>query len=262
MSRVRERRRLLWGLEIVVPLGLLAVWALVSASSTSFYEPPLTRILSTFVHVWFFHGIATNVLVSLKRVLVGYFIAVVVGASLGIVLGMAPTLRRAVTPAIEFSRAIPAPALIPIGITLLGIGDRMKISLIAFVCVFPVLLNTIDGVVGIDPTVTATMKSFRLTRREQVLRVLLPAASPQIFAGMRVSLSIAVIVMVVSEMVASTSGVGFFVLQAQQSFQINDMWAGILMLGILGILLNGIFGLLEGRVLAWHRGARQSLSDQ
>ena len=87
---------------------------------------------------------------------------------------------------------------------------------------------------------------------------MLPAASPQIFAGMRTSLSLALILMVISEMVASTNGIGFFVLQSQRSFAIPEMWAGILLLGLLGYALNLIFMLVERRVLAWHRGARAS----
>ena len=88
--------------------------------------------------------------------------------------------------------------------------------------------------------------------------VILPAALPQIFAGMRTSLSIAIIVMVVSEMVASTDGVGFFILESQSSFAITEMWSGILLLGILGYVLNLAFTRVERRVLRWHRGARES----
>jgi ABC-type nitrate/sulfonate/bicarbonate transport system permease component len=94
--------------------------------------------------------------------------------------------------------------------------------------------------------------------RDRLLRIVLPAASPQIFAGMRTSLSLALILMVISEMVASTNGIGFFVLQSQRSFAIPEMWAGILLLGLLGYALNLIFMLVERRVLAWHRGARAS----
>jgi ABC-type nitrate/sulfonate/bicarbonate transport system permease component len=88
--------------------------------------------------------------------------------------------------------------------------------------------------------------------------VMLPAASPQIFAGMRTSLSLALILMVISEMVASTNGIGYFVLQSQRTFAIPEMWSGILLLGILGYTLNGAFVLIERRVLRWHRGARAS----
>jgi ABC-type nitrate/sulfonate/bicarbonate transport system permease component len=99
---------------------------------------------------------------------------------------------------------------------------------------------------------------YGIPRRDRLLRVTLPAASPQIFAGMRLSVSLALILMVISEMVASTNGIGFFVLQSQRSFAIAEMWSGILLLGILGYVLNLLFVLAERKALAWHRGAKAS----
>ena len=158
----------------------------------------------------------------------------------------------------EFLRAIPPPALLPFSIVVLGVGNSGKIFLIAFVCVWPVLLNTIDGVTAIDPTLRETARVYGVKGMDRLRRIVLPAACPQIFAGMRTSLSLALILMVISEMVASTDGIGFFVLQSQRSFAIPEMWSGILLLGLLGYVLNVIFILVERRVLAWHRGARAS----
>jgi ABC-type nitrate/sulfonate/bicarbonate transport system permease component len=113
-------------------------------------------------------------------------------------------------------------------------------------------------VTGIDPTLRDTARVYGVKGSGLLRRIILPAASPQIFAGMRTSLSLALILMVISEMVASTNGIGFFVLQSQRSFAIPEMWSGILLLGLLGYLLNVVFVLVERRVLAWHRGARAS----
>jgi ABC-type nitrate/sulfonate/bicarbonate transport system permease component len=167
-------------------------------------------------------------------------------------------LRRAVDPVVQFLRAIPPPALLPFGILVLGVGASMKIFIIAFVCVWPVLLNAIDGVAGVEPVLRDTSRVYGIGRRDTLLRIMLPAAAPQIFAGMRTSLSLAIILMVISEMVASTNGIGYFVLQSQRSFAIEEMWSGILLLGILGYVLNAVFVLVERRVLRWHRGARVS----
>jgi ABC-type nitrate/sulfonate/bicarbonate transport system permease component len=117
-------------------------------------------------------------------------------------------------------------------------------------------LNTIDGVAGVDLTLTDTARAYGIRGLQRLRRVVLPWASPQIFAGMRTALSLALIVMVVSEMVASTNGVGYFVVQSQRSFAIPEMWSGIIMLGLLGYGLNLVFGLVEHRILRWHRGAR------
>ena len=160
-------------------------------------------------------------------------------------------------PHIEYWRAMPPPALLPISIVLLrSIGNVQKVSLIAFFCLFPILLNTIDGIRGIDPTLIDTARSYKVPRHETIRRVVLPAASPQIAAGMRTSLSLAVIIMVLAEYFSSTNGVGYVLLISKNTFQMGPMWAAILLIGLLGYGLNLLFILFEHRLLAWHRGWR------
>jgi ABC-type nitrate/sulfonate/bicarbonate transport system permease component len=254
----RVRRRLAVGLEIAVPIGIVAGWWAWSAAGDSFYYPPLSDILETFRDTWLFERVGSDVVPSLERMLAGWVISVVVAVSVGVVLGLSEPVRRAVAPIVDFLRSIPPPALIPFAIVVIGVGDGMKVFIIAFVGVWPVLLNTIDGITGIDPMLKDTARVYGIKGRERLRRIVLPAASPQIFAGMRLSLSLALILMVISEMVASTNGIGFFVLQSQRSFAIPEMWSGILLLGLLGYLLNIVFVFAERRVLAWHRGARAS----
>jgi ABC-type nitrate/sulfonate/bicarbonate transport system permease component len=252
------RRWLATGLEVAVPLLALGLWALLSAGSDTYYFPPLTEIFQAFADTWLFEQIGTDAVPSLLRMGAGYSIACVLGIALGLYLGIHPRARRAAAPIVEFLRAIPPPALLPFAILVIGVGDSMKIFIIAFVCLWPVLLNTIDGVAGVDLTLRETARAYRIRTSDRLRRILLPAAAPQIFAGMRTSVSLALILMVISEMVASTNGIGYFVLQQQRSFAITEMWSGILLLGILGYLLNAIFTLVERRVLRWHRGARAS----
>jgi ABC-type nitrate/sulfonate/bicarbonate transport system permease component len=160
-------------------------------------------------------------------------------------------------PHVEYWRAMPPPALLPISIVLLrSIGNVQKVSFIAFFCLFPVLLNTIDGVRGIDPTLIETARSYGVPRLERVRRLVVPAALPQIVAGMRTSLSLAVIMMVLAEYFSSTSGVGYVLLISKNTFQLAPMWAAIVLIGLLGYLLNLLFILGERRALAWHRGWR------
>ena len=160
-------------------------------------------------------------------------------------------------PHIEYWRAMPPPALLPISVVLLrSIGNSQKVSFIAFFCLFPVLLNTMDGVRSIDPTLVETARSYRVPWTRRITHVILPAALPQIMAGMRNSLALAVIMMVLSEYFAATSGVGYVLLISKNTFQLGPMWAAILLIGLLGYLLNALFLLVERRVLAWHRGWR------
>jgi ABC-type nitrate/sulfonate/bicarbonate transport system permease component len=255
---VRTRKLLELALEIAVPIALVAlIWAYTESSET-FYYPPLGDVFERFADNWLFERFGSDVWPSLRRIAFGYAIAVAVGIGAGTALGSSRTLRIATGPIVEFLRSIPPPALIPFAIVVIGVGDDMKVFIIAFVCLWPVLLNTIDGINGIDPTLKDTARMYGVSGRDRLLRMTLPAASPQIFAGMRLSLSLALILMVISEMVASTNGIGFFVLQSQRSFAIPEMWSGILLLGILGYVFNLAFMIIERRVLAWHRGARAS----
>ena len=256
--RPRTRRILELALEITVPIILVAILWAWTAQSDTFYYPPLSDVFERFADNWLFERFGSDVWPSLRRMFIGYFLAVFIAIVAGIVLGSSRTLRRATSPIVEFLRSIPPPALLPFAIVVIGVGDDMKIFIIAFVCLWPVLLNTIDGINGIDPTLRDIARVYGISGRDRLFRMTLPAASPQIFAGMRLSLSLAVILMVISEMVASTNGIGFFVLQSQRSFAIPEMWSGILLLGILGYVLNLVFVIAERRILAWHRGAKAS----
>jgi ABC-type nitrate/sulfonate/bicarbonate transport system permease component len=254
----RGKRLLGLGLEVSVPVLLLVAWGVASAGSKTYYFPPLTDIFTSFKDTWLFERVSSDVVPSLTRMFAGLAIATVVAIVVGLLLGTSPRARRAAQPIVEFLRAIPPPALLPFAILVVGVGSGMKIFIIAFVCLWPILLNTIDGVTGVDPTLQDTTRVYGVSSRDRLWRVMLPAASPQIFAGLRTSLSLALILMVISEMVASTNGIGYFVLQSQRTFAIPEMWSGIFLLGILGYAFNAGFVLIERRLLRWHRGARAS----
>jgi ABC-type nitrate/sulfonate/bicarbonate transport system permease component len=256
---VRSRRVLAVGLEVAVPVALLAAWQLWTVHADSLKFPRLSTILVEFKDLWLFSQFGTHVVPSLERIGAGFGIAVVAGIALGVPLGLSRWARLFAMPHIEWWRAMPPPALLPISIVLLkSIGNTQKIAFIGFFCLFPVLLNTIDGVRGIDPTLLDTARSYGLPRAERIRRVVLPAALPQIVAGMRTSLALAVITMVLSEYFSSTSGVGYVLLESKNTFQFAPMWAAILLIGVLGYLLNLLFVLAERRALAWHRGWRAS----
>jgi ABC-type nitrate/sulfonate/bicarbonate transport system permease component len=254
----RRERWLGLGLEVTVPLLALGLWAVLSAGSDTYYFPPLTEILETFADTWVFERVGSDVVPSLVRMGLGFAIALVLAIAIGLGLGLSPRARRAAAPIVEFLRAIPPPALLPFAILVIGVGNSMKVFIIAFVCLWPILLNTVDGVIGVDLTLRDTARVYGIGTRDRVWRLMLPAASPQIFAGIRTAVSLALIMMVISEMVASTNGIGYFVLQSQRSFAIPEMWSGILLLGLLGYALNGGLVMIERRLLRWHRGARAS----
>jgi ABC-type nitrate/sulfonate/bicarbonate transport system permease component len=246
--------------EIAVPIGLLVAWQAWTVHAQSQYFPRLSTILVEFRELWLFSQFGTHVVPSLERIVLGFGIAVVVGVALGIPLGLSRWGRLAAMPHIEFWRAIPPPALLPISVLLLhSIGNVQKVAFIAFFCVFPILLNTIDGVRAIDPTLADTARSYGIRGFARIRRIVLPAAMPQIAAGMRVSLALAVIIMVVAEYFSSTSGVGYVLLISKNTFPMGPMWAAIVLIGLLGYLLSLLFALAERRFLAWHRGWRAAI---
>ena len=124
-------------------------------------------------------------------------------------------------------RAVPPPVILPVFLILLGIGDGMKVAFIAFGVVWPILLNTVKGVRSVEPMQLETATAFRLTGVRRLGILILPAASPDIFAGLRISLSLALVLMVISEMIAAGSGIGFRILNSQATFNIAGMWAAI-----------------------------------
>jgi ABC-type nitrate/sulfonate/bicarbonate transport system permease component len=136
---------------------------------------------------------------------------------------------------------------------LLGIGDSMKVALIATGVFPPILLNSVDGVRSIDPLYLDTARVLRIPRHRRITHVILPAAAPKMFAGLRIGMSIAVILMVISELVAATNGVGFRILQSQRQFRMVDLWAGLVVLGCIGAILNAALTAVERTVLRWER---------
>lgn len=186
-------------------------------------------------HLFLGDGVFHDIIPSLVRLLAGWCFAIAAGVSLGILIGRSRLASDFLDPPLQFLRAIPGPALVPVLIILLGTESTMRITLIAFGSVWPVLLNTIEGIRTIDPIALDTAGVFVLPPGARLRRIILPAAMPKIFAGMRVALALAVILMVISELVASTNGVGYRIQNAQLLFLLTDMWCGIVLLAVLSI---------------------------
>ena len=235
---------------------LMAAWEAAARAEllNPLVVPPLSRILTVFWELLVSGQIPVQILVSMKRAASGYLLAAGVFIPLGIVMGLYERLRLGLEVVVEVLRPVPPPVIIPLALLIFGLEDEMKIFVIFFSCAWPILLNTIDGVRNIDWVLVNTAKTFRLTRWQTIRRVVLPAASPQIITGLRVSLPIVLILVVISEMVGSTDGIGYFILDAQRRFRVTQMYAGMLALAILGYVLNQLFNLLHRRLLPWHWG--------
>ena len=256
-SRGSAPRWLLIGAEIAVPVLLLGLWWFASAGSVNAFFPPLQRIVERLWQLVQTPAFLVDVASSVGNLVVSFLLATAIGVLLGLVLGLVRVLSWFVEPTIHFFRAIPPVALVPIFVSLIGFGNETRILSITLAAVFPILISTIDGVRAGEPTLEMVSRVYRLSAAERLFSVMLPAASPRILSGMQVSLITAFVVMIASEMLGSSTGLGAATLLAQQSFAIPDMWAGILVLGVIGYLATALFTLFRRRVLRWYIASQQ-----
>jgi ABC-type nitrate/sulfonate/bicarbonate transport system permease component len=223
-----------------------------TAGSTDFYFPPLSQMLSALWQGLTEGSLKSDLAFSLRNIIIGLAIAIAVGVGVGLVIGEHKHLQQATAPLLDFARATPTVAFVPVIILTLGIGAAPKVFLIFLGSVWPILLNTISGVRGINPAVRETARSYRIPWHLRLLKVVLPGALPQIFAGIRIALSVAVVLMVVSEIYGSPIGLGNFILQSGSSFQVTDTWAGTILIGILGYGLSLVLLACEHLSLGWY----------
>jgi ABC-type nitrate/sulfonate/bicarbonate transport system permease component len=241
-----------WGLSTSPRLGLYIVDPLTG------FERFFTDFFSTDVSQ-FFLGEATfdHLLPSVGRALAGLAMAIAAGVGVGVLLGVSPVLFGLFQPLVHLGRSLPSPALLGVFFFMFGTGDSPKIFLIAFSVVWPILLNTIDGVTSIGQIQAHAAQIFRIPSRDVLFHIVLPGASPKIFAGIRTSLALSLILMIISELQKSENGLGYQLIQSQRNFDYGGFWSVLVMLVILGLLFNLVFTYIERRALAWHRGATQ-----
>ena len=243
---------------------VVVVWEVGTRAAHSPFFPPPSRITSRMYDLWF-SGPATrlfltssataDVVPSLLRMATGLAISLVAGVGLGLALGRSERVFAYLDPAFQFARVIPPPTLVPVFIALFDLGTQMQIAAIIFSAIWPILLNTTDGARSVDPLQMETAQVFKLSAADRVRKIIFPATLPKIFAGLRLSLSL--ILMVFSELLPGTAnGIGFELTDAQSRSDLPTVWAAIVLLGILGYVLNAILLAVERRVLAWHRGSR------
>ena len=245
------------GVGLIVVLLLLWELAAATGKMPSLSFPRMSEILAAWWRLIVSGELPRELADSLWRMFAGYFVGVLAGVLLGLLMGYFRFFYNLLEPITEVLRPIPSPAYLPIVILFLGIDDEMKIFMIAFASLFPVLINTYSGVRSVDPIQLQTARTFGVTGRKLIWQIVLPAASPYIFTGMRVSLAVALIVMVISEMVAVVERHSVISFIAQRGFQIREMFAGVLTLAVVGYALNRLFVAIENRVLAWHYGYTQ-----
>lgn len=235
-------------------IAFLVVLALIWEASARVYGSPnfpaLSRVFEALITN---HAvIAGETLHTLRRAAIGFLLALVTMLPLGILLGRVRILGQIVEPVLELIRPLPPIAIVPVALLFLGTGDEARIAVVAYGCAFPILINAIDAVRGAHPMLARVSRALRLSRLEQMWLVDLPAALPQIMAGVRISIAFAVLLAVVSEMLLSSNGLGTFIVRAQERFQVANGLAGILVIAAIALVINALLRRIDERLLSWH----------
>lgn len=242
----------------LVFLALAGIWEAVSRLGlvSPLYFPSVTTIAAMFWKLTASGLLPTQAGLTLGRAVAGLGLATAVAVPLGLAMGVSQRFRSLVTPCVEVLRPVPPPAIIPAAMLFLGIGAGMKIFVVFFACFFPILVGAADGARTVPPLFRQTAAAYGVSRLDTLAGVILPAAGPSVAAGFRTAVPMALIVAVLSEMIGATNGIGHYILRMQRTFAIPEMYAGVAMLGLMGLAVNAASQLGLARLLRWHDGRK------
>ena len=246
----RTRRALL---AVIAVTAVLAVWAALSGLGfvNHVLVPSPADVARAAAAALRDGSLAKNTAASLLRVVEGFGVAVLVAMPLGIAMGISSTTRGLLEPLIELLRPVPPIAFIPLAILWFGIGETSKVMIIAYGAFFPIFINTMAGLADVDLVHIRAAQTLGAKRYDLFKDVVLPSAFPQMVTGARLGMGMAFIVLVAAELVASSEGLGYLINDARFSFRTDQIFVGIITIGLLGLALNK--GLLEAerRLLRW-----------
>lgn len=239
--------------SFAVAAGFVGLWQLVANFKliSPVFLPGPDRAWAALMR-----GLATGDLTSklvgtLEHMAYGWLAASIAGIALGALIGSSRLMRAYIAPSLEFLRPLPVSAIIPVAIALLGLTQGMALFVIAFGAIWPIMLATIHGFAAVEPRLYEVARSLQMSRPAVVFKIALPSALPDILAGMRLSLTVALILSVVCEVLAGLDGLGHWVLLSARAFRSADLFAGVILLGATGYVTSVAMSLAERRLLAW-----------
>jgi ABC-type nitrate/sulfonate/bicarbonate transport system permease component len=247
-------QRIAWSCaSIAVGLAMIGVWQLITWRkfvSPVFLPGPIPT-WEALVDGFRQGQLGEQTLETLQRMMFGWVLASLLGMGVGALIGMSRAAREFLEPTLEFIRPLPSSAMLPVGIAFFGLTKSMVVGVVAFGSVWPMLLATIHGFAAVEPRLTEVSRMYHLTRLQFVFKVAFPNAMPDIFAAMRLGLITALILSVVGEILAFQGGLGSHILEASRAYQSPDLFAGVIVLGLIGLVSNLLLSLLEDRLLRW-----------
>jgi NitT/TauT family transport system permease protein len=254
-GRGRRLRILAWRLvrPVVVIALFLAVWELAPRIGLvdNVFLPPFSQVVDAWFTLLGNGQLWEHVSASLSRAIAGFALAILVSIPLGVAIGWYRPVADFLNPILELFRNTAALALLPVFILILGIGETSKVALVVYASSFPILLNTISGVRTVDPLLIKSARSLGLSPIRLFQKVILPAAVPTIFTGLRMAAASSILVLIAAEMVGAKAGLGYLITASQLNFQIPNMYAGIVTIALVGVVFNGILVAIEARLSGW-----------
>ncbi|MET8155420.1 ABC transporter permease [Sphaerisporangium sp. NPDC005289] len=236
---------------------LAATWELLPRTGVvdRVFVPPLSEVLAAWYDLLAGGQLLEHFQASLIRSVSGFGLAIVLAIPLGLAIGWYRPVADFLTPVLELFRNTSPVALLPVFILILGLGETSKITFILYACAWPILLNTIGGVRTVEPLLIKSARSMGLGPLRLFRKVILPAAVPAVFTGVRLAGAYSILVLLFAEMVGAKAGLGYLVQDAQFSFRIPDMYAGIITISVLGVLFNLLLLTVERRFSTWRTSA-------
>ncbi|MER7009313.1 ABC transporter permease [Dactylosporangium sp. NPDC000555] len=239
--------------RIVAIAAFLALWQIAPTVGwvDRAFLSPLNEVLVTWWGLAVDGDLWTNIWASLHRSLAGFAIAISIAVPLGLLIAWYRAVAGVLSPLLAIFLNTAAVALLPVFTLILGIGDTSKIAIIAYACFWPVLYNTISGARDVDPLLIKSARSLGLPHIKLFTKVIVPAALPTIFTGIRLAGAGSMLVLITTEYVGAKAGLGYMIISAQFNFQIPEMYAGILTVSIIGVAFNYLLLFIESKVLRW-----------
>jgi NitT/TauT family transport system permease protein len=236
---------------------VLLIWEILSRTGAVSHRlmPSLVDIAGAVVTALERGDLQFHAAFSLSRAFTGYALAIVAGVLLGVGMARSRLFDALVEPLFSFGYPVPKIALYPVFIFVFGLGALSKVMLIFLECLYPITLNTFYGMRSVDRVHVWAARNMGATERQIFWRVLLPGAAPSIFAGMRIALPIALIVVIITEMIGESRGLGYYIADSSAQFEYAQAFAGVAAVAVIGFTLDRLLVLIRNRLIFWERGA-------
>jgi sulfonate transport system permease protein len=241
------------GLGLILPLAVLAAWALIAGKQWVAPQilPPPASVAVTLLEQLRSGDLPLNIAISLGRVALGFAAGGLLGLTLGVAMGLSRTVEDYLHPMFKAISQVPVLGWLPLAMMLLGIGESLKVAIIAHATLVPIALNTLQGIRAVPRSYIEVARSFEFSRSQLLRKVVLPASVPSMFVGLRYGLTQAWLSLVTVELLASSEGLGFMIVWGRQLFQLDLVLAAILVVGAVGLVIDKGLAALEARLLRW-----------